>query len=469
MAEAYDLLVIGAGPGGYVAAIRAAQLGLRVACVEKRPQLGGTCLNIGCIPSKALLDSSHWYVQAQQELARHGVHISAVTLDLATLLARKDRIVHELTQGIAFLFRKYGVDSYHGTARLNGGHQVLVQQPDGSTLMLQGRHILLATGSVPVELPFLPFDGQVVVSSTEALHFTAVPRHLLIIGAGYIGLELGSVWRRLGAEVTVLEVLPRLLPHADGEIAGELHKQLTRQGLQFHFQTRVVEAEADAHGVTLVTTSTEGNRRTFRGDRVLVAVGRKPYTEGLGLETVGLRLDPESGRLPVDAHYRTAVPHILAIGDLIAGPMLAHKASAEGVVVAEQLAGMKHQVNYSAIPSVIYTHPEVASVGATEQELQQRGVKYRVGRFPFSANGRAKALGDTTGWVKVLAEEKTDRLLGVHIIGPQASELIAECATLMEFHASAEDMARCIHPHPSLSEALAEAARMAWAGKPLHS
>jgi len=469
MADTYDLLVIGAGPGGYVAAIRAAQSGLRVACVEKRKQLGGTCLNIGCIPSKALLDSSYWYVQAQQELARHGVHIPAVTLDLATLLARKDRIVHELTQGIAFLFRKYGVDSYHGAARLNGGHQVLIQQPDGSTLMLQGRHILLATGSVPVELPFLPFDGQVVVSSTEALHFTTVPRHLLIIGAGYIGLELGSVWRRLGAEVTVLEVMPRLLPHADSEIAGELHKQLTRQGLQFHFQTRVVEAEADEQGVTLVTTSPDGSRRSFRGDRVLVAVGRKPYTEGLGLETVGLRLDPESGRLPVDAHYRTAVPHILAIGDLIAGPMLAHKASAEGVVVAEQLTGMKPQVNYSAIPSVIYTHPEVASVGATEQELQQRGIKYRVGRFPFSANGRAKALGDTTGWVKVLAEENTDRLLGVHIIGPQASELIAECATLMEFHASAEDVARCIHPHPSLSEALAEAARMAWAGKPLHS
>jgi dihydrolipoamide dehydrogenase len=469
MTEVYDLLVIGAGPGGYVAAIRAAQLGLRVACVEKRQQLGGTCLNIGCIPSKALLDSSYWYVQAQQQLASHGVQLAGVTLDLATLLARKDRIVHELTQGIAFLFKKYGVDSYHGMARLNGGHQVLVQRPEGSTLLLQGRHILLATGSVPVELPFLPFDGQVVVSSTEALHFTTVPRRLLVIGAGYIGLELGSVWRRLGAEVTVLEVLPRLLPQTDSDIAGELFKQLTRQGLQFHFQTRVVEAAVDGRGVTLVATSADGSRRTFQGDRVLVAAGRKPYTEGLGLETVGLRLDPDNGRLPVDAHYRTAVPHILAIGDLIAGPMLAHKASAEGVVVAEQLAGMKPQVNYSAIPSVIYTHPEVASVGATEQELQQRGIKYRVGRFPFSANGRAKALGDTAGWVKVLAEESTDRLLGVHIIGPQASELIAECATLIEFHASAEDVARCIHPHPSLSEALAEAARMAWSGKPLHS
>jgi dihydrolipoamide dehydrogenase len=469
MAEPYDLLVIGAGPGGYVAAIRAAQLGLRVACVDKRKQLGGTCLNIGCIPSKALLDSSYWYVQAQQHLASHGVRLSGVTLDLATLLARKDRIVHELTQGIAFLFKKYGVDSYHGVARLNGGHQVVVQQAEGAALPLQGRHILLATGSVPVELPFLPFDGQVVVSSTEALHFTTVPQHLLIIGAGYIGLELGSVWRRLGAEVTVLEALPRLLPHTDSEIAGELLKQLTRQGMQFHFQTCVIEAQADGNGITLVASLADGTRRTFRGDRVLVAVGRKPYTEGLGLETVGLRLDPASGRLAVDADYRTAVPHILAVGDLIAGPMLAHKASAEGVVVAERLAGMKPRVNYSAIPSVIYTHPEVASVGATEQELQQKGIRYRVGRFPFSANGRAKALGDTTGWVKVLAEEDTDRLLGVHIIGPQASELIAECATLLEFHASAEDVARCIHPHPSLSEVLAEAARMAWAGKPLHS
>ncbi|MCS7021125.1 MAG: dihydrolipoyl dehydrogenase [Gemmataceae bacterium] len=469
MAEMYDLVVIGAGPGGYVAAIRAAQLGLKVACIEKRSRLGGTCLNIGCIPSKALLDSSYWYALArQQALASHGVRLSGVSLDLPGLLARKERIVHELTQGIAYLFKKYGVTSYHGSARLVGGHQVEVQLVESERLILEGRYILLATGSVAVELPFLPFDGQGVVSSTEALDFSKVPQHLLVIGAGYIGLELGSVWQRLGAEVTVLEALPRLLPQADGEVAAEVHKQLSRQGLRFHLQMRVTRMRRQGDMIIVTAQGPDGTERDFMADRILVAVGRKPCVEGLGLEQVGLRLDPISGRLPVDGGYRTAVPHIFAIGDLIAGPMLAHKASAEGVVVAERLAGMQPRLNYAAIPSVIYIHPEVASVGATEEQLQQQKIRYRVGRFPFLANGRAKALGESGGWVKVLADEATDRLLGVHIVGPQASELIAECATLMEFHASAEDVARCIHPHPSLSEALAEAARMAWCGKPLH-
>lgn len=469
MADLYDLIVIGGGPGGYVASLRAAQLGMRVVCIEKRPALGGTCLNVGCIPSKALLDSSYWYAHAREHLAAHGISVAELSLDWAAMLARKDRIVRDLTQGIAFLFKKYGADVCHGNARLAGGNRVALQRPDGTKQILEGHHILLATGSEPVALPFLPFDGQRVVSSTEALSFPSPPRRLLVVGAGYIGLELGSVWSRLGAEVTVLEALPRLLPQSDAEIAGEILKHLTRQGLRFYLQTRVTGAHLEADGVSVLARTAGGEEHTFQADRVLVAVGRRPSVTELGLEEVGLRLDPASGRLPVDEEYRTAVPHILAIGDLIAGPMLAHKASAEGIVVAERLAGMKPRVNYAAIPSVIYTHPEVASVGATEEELQQRGIRYRVGRFPFSANGRAKALGDSAGWVKVLAEETTDRLLGVHIIGPQASELIAECASLIEFHASAEDAARCIHPHPSLSEALAEAARMAWEGRPLHS
>jgi dihydrolipoamide dehydrogenase len=385
------------------------------------------------------------------------------------MLARKQRIVDELTRGIAFLFKKYGVSACQGVARLLGGHHVEVRLPDGASQIVHGRYILLATGSEPVELPFLPFDGQQVVSSTEALSFAEVPRHLVVIGAGYIGLELGSVWRRLGAEVTVLEALPRLLPQADSEVAAEVLKHLTRQGLRFHFQTRVTGVRKDAAPMEVIARTAEGKEQSFPADRVLVAVGRRPCVNNLGLENVGLSLDPHSGRLAVDADYRTAVPHILAIGDLIAGPMLAHKASAEGIVVVERLVGMKPRVNYSAIPSVVYIHPEVASVGASEEELRQQGVPYRVGRFAFSANGRAKALGDPTGWVKVLAEQRTDRLLGVHIVGPQASELIAQAASMLEFHGSAEDVSRCIHPHPSLSEALAEAARMAWCGQPVHS
>ncbi len=470
MAEQYDLVVIGAGPGGYVAAIRAAQLGLRTACVEQRRNraLGGTCLNVGCIPSKALLDSSALYAAVRQGLAGHGIQADHVRLDLTAMLARKERIVAELTAGIAFLFKKYGVATYFGRGRLTGGPAVRVEPEDGPPQTLPARHILLATGSTHVELPFLRCDGQRIVSSTEALSFPEVPQHLIVIGGGYIGLELGSVWRRLGARVTVVEMLPRLLPGADGEVSAEVLKLLQRQGLQFHLQTRVVGVTVAGEQVVVQAQGADGSPLRLEGNRVLVAVGRRPYTEGLGLEEAGVRCDA-AGRIVVDEDYRTSVPYIYAVGDVIAGPMLAHKASAEGVVCVERLAGMRARVNYETIPSVVYIHPEVAAVGRTEEQLQQEGVPYRVGRFRFQANGRAKALGETAGWVKVLADAATDRVLGVHIVGPQASELIAECASLMEFHASAEDIARCIHPHPSLSEAVAEAARMAWTGQALHS
>jgi dihydrolipoamide dehydrogenase len=471
MAERYDLVVIGGGPGGYTAAIRAAQLKMKVACVEKRENkaFGGTCLNIGCIPSKALLDSSEMYEATLHKLARHGIKVGSVALDLPTMLQRKEKVVSELTAGIGFLFKKYGVTPVFGTGRLRPGPEVEVTSADGTQTVLQARSVLLATGSISSELPFLKFDGTHIVSSTEALNFNPVPQHLIVVGAGYIGLELGSVWKRLGAKVTVLEFLPRILPVCDGEIAAEVHKILTKQGFEIHTQTRVTGAEVQGSIVTVSAQATDGSVRRFSGDKVLVAVGRRPYTAGLGLEEAGVKVDPKSGRVEVDDQFRTSVPGVYAIGDLIAGPMLAHKASEEGAVFAERLVGMKPHINYNAIPSIIYIWPEVASVGATEEQLKEQGIDYRVGRFKFSASGRAKAMDETDGFVKVLADAKTDRLLGVHILGPRASELIAECVTIMEFHGSAEDLARCPHGHPTLSEAVGEAARMAWAGQPLNS
>jgi dihydrolipoamide dehydrogenase len=471
MAEQYDLVVIGGGPGGYSAAIRAAQLGFRVACIEKRQgqTLGGTCLNVGCIPSKALLDSSELYETTLHKLGKHGIRIGSVALDLPAMLARKDKIVAELTAGIAFLFKKYKVTPIFGTGRLQGPGRVAVAAADGSTQQLRAQHILLATGSESTELPFLKYDGTHIVSSTEALNFNPVPKHLLVVGGGYIGLELGSVWKRLGAQVTVLEFLPRILPQCDGEVASEVQRLLTRQGIAFHLETRVTGATVQGDSVTVTAQGKDGQNLSFTGDRVLVAVGRRPLTTGLGLEEAGVHVDPKTGRIPVDDQFQTNLPGVFAIGDLIAGPMLAHKASEEGVVFAERLAGMKPHLNYEAIPSVIYIWPEVASVGQTEEQLQEKGIQYRVGKFKFAASGRAKAMGETDGWVKVLADARTDRLLGVHIVGPRASELIAECVTVMEYHGSAEDIARCTHGHPTLSEAVGEAARAAWAGYPINS
>jgi dihydrolipoamide dehydrogenase len=471
MAESYDLVVIGGGPGGYTAAIRAAQLKMKVACIEKRPNkaFGGTCLNVGCIPSKALLDSSEMYEATLHKLARHGIRVGSVALDLATMLARKDKVVAELTGGVGFLFKKYGVTPLFGSGKLLGGNKVEVTATDGTKTVLETKNILLATGSVSVELPFLKYDGKFVVSSTEALNFETVPKHLIVVGGGYIGLELGSVWKRLGAKVTVVEFLPRILTISDGEVSSEVQKILTKQGIEFYLDTKVTGATIKNEQVTVTAQAKDGKELTFTGDRVLVAVGRRPNIAGLGLDEAGVKYDPKSGRVTVDEHYKTNLAGVYAIGDLITGPMLAHKASEEGVVLAEQLAGMKPHVNYDAIPSVIYIWPEVSSVGSTEEQLKEKGILYKVGKFKFAATGRAKAMDETDGWVKVLTDAKTDRVLGVHILGPRASDLIAECVTIMEYKGSAEDIARCAHSHPTLSEAVGEAARMAWTGMPLNS
>ncbi len=456
MAERYDLVVIGAGPGGYVAAIRAAQLGMKVACVEKRPTLGGTCLNVGCIPSKAMLDSSEVYAQVQNHVARFGVQVGEVGLDLAAMLVRKDKVVKANTDGIAYLFKKNKVVWVQGAARLGGKGKVAVKGSDKET-ELEAKSVLLATGSEPVELPGLPFDGKFVVSSTEALCFDKVPQHLIVIGGGYIGLELGSVWKRLGSKVTVIEFLPRLLPLSDGEIVEQLHRSLRKQGLEFHLETKVTGAKKSGNQVVVKATGKNGDVQ-FTGDRVLAAVGRRPYTEGLGLKESGIVLDERSGRVQVNEDFQTSAAGIYAIGDLINGPMLAHKAEEDAVACVERLAGKKTHVNYDTVPAVIYTWPEVASVGQTEEQLKQAGREYKVGKFPFSANPRARCMDETEGLVKILADAKTDRVLGVHIFGPRASDMIAEAVAVMEFSGSAEDVARICHAHPTLSEAVKEAA-----------
>jgi dihydrolipoamide dehydrogenase len=467
VAEAYDLIVIGAGPGGYVAAIRAAQLGMKVACVERRATLGGTCLNIGCIPSKALLDSSELFAQARSRFKTHGIEIDKLGLDLATMMTRKERVVKGLTDGVAFLFKKNRITPVQGAARLAGSGQVIVRGEKGETTLTAVRAILLATGSEPAALPALPFDGTNIVSSTEALAFDKVPTHLIVVGAGYIGLEIGSVWARLGAKVTVIEFLPRIVAQSDAEVGALLHRSLVKQGFEFRLDHKVVSAACQAGKVT-VTAEAKGENATFQGDKVLVAVGRRSVTEGLGLKDVGVAVDERSGRVPVNEDYQTNVPGIYAIGDLIPGPMLAHKAQEEGIVCAERLAGQKSHLNYDAIPSVVYTWPELASVGQTEEQLKESGREYRVGKFPFAANGRARCMGEIEGVVKILADTQTDRVLGVHIFGPRASDLIAEAVTVMEFAGSAEDIARICHSHPTLSEAVHEAA-LAVEGRTIHA
>ncbi len=458
MAQRYDLVVIGAGPGGYVAAIRAAQLGMKVACVEKRPSLGGTCLNVGCIPSKAMLDSSELYHLARDRFGRHGIKVDGLGLDLAAMLKRKDEVVKSLTDGVRYLFRKNKVESVQGTGRLTSSTTVQVTSGDGAPIDLEAAHILLATGSEPTALPFLPFDGKAIVNSTGALCFDKVPEHLVVVGGGYIGLELGSVWKRLGSKVTVIEFLPRIVPMADVEIGDLLKKSLTKQGLEMHLETKVTGAKVEGARVTVAAETKDGKALSVVCDKVLVAVGRRPYTDGLNLDGAAVKVEARTGKIAVDAHFRTNIPTISAIGDLIAGPMLAHKAEDEGVACAEILAGKAGHVNYETIPSVIYTWPEMASVGITEEQAKEQGLKYRVGKFPFLANGRAKAMDETEGLVKILADAATDRVLGVHIIGPRASDMIAEAVTTMEFAGSAEDIARICHAHPTLSEAVREAA-----------
>ncbi len=468
MSETYDLIVIGSGPGGYVAAIRAAQLGMKVACIDKRTAPGGTCLNIGCIPSKALLQSSEKYEEANHALAVHGIKAGQIELDLGTMMARKDKVVGENTRGVEFLFRKNKVAFVKGEAKLTAKDTVVVAGADGKTQELKaGKAVIVATGSESVGLPGIEIDEKTVVSSTGALSLPSVPKHFVVVGGGYIGLEMGSVWRRLGAKVTVVEFLDRITPTMDAEVGKALQNSLTKQGFTFRLGTKVTAAKKANGSLALTLEPAQGGAaEQLSCDVVLVSVGRRPYTDGLGLDAVGVKCD-NKGRVMVDAGYASNVPGIYAIGDVVAGPMLAHKASEEGVVLAEMLAGQRPHLDYDAIPAVIYTHPEVASVGKTEEELKAAGVAYRVGKFPFSANGRARANADIEGFVKIIADRTTDRVLGVHIIGADAGTMIAEAALAMEFGASAEDIARTCHAHPTLNEAVKEAA-LAVEGRAIH-
>lgn len=462
MSDSFDLIVIGSGPGGYVCAIRAAQLGLKTACVEKRATLGGTCLNVGCIPSKALLQSSEEFEKTTHALKDHGILVEGVNLDLSRMQARKAEVVAANTKGVEFLFRKNKVTWLKGAGRITAPGSVDV---DGT--VYTARNIVIATGSESVPLPGVTIDEKQIVTSTGALELDKVPGHLVVVGGGVIGLELGSVWKRLGAEVTVVEFLDRIVPGMDTEIATAFQRILQKQGIKFRLGTKVTGATPGSDGVSLTVEPVKGgNAETIKADIVLVAIGRRPYTEGLGLAEAGVEMDDRK-RVKVDHHYATNVPGIYAIGDVIAGPMLAHKGEDEGVAVAEILAGQAGHVNYDAIPGVVYTWPEVASVGKTEEELKAAGTAYTVGKFPFTANGRARAMGDTDGFVKVLADKATDRLLGAHVIGPDAGTLIAELTTAIEFGASAEDIGRICHAHPTLNEAVKEAA-LAADGRALH-
>ena len=448
----HDLIVVGAGPGGYVAAIRAAQLGFDTACVEQEPALGGTCLRVGCIPSKALLESSEKYLETQGALKDYGIDVSGASLNLANMHKRKDKVVKMLTGGVAGLFKKNGVTRYEGTASFTAPNKLTVSGEGGDT-ELEAERIIIATGSSSVVLPGIELDGNVVGTSTDAIAYDRVPEHLVVIGAGYIGLELGSVWSRLGAKVTVVEFLDRILPGMDAEIAADALKLFKKQGLEFKLGARVTSAKAQGDKAVVEIEGQE----PLEADRVLVAVGRKPNTDGLNVEAIGLELD-KRGFVPVDAHFKTKVSGVYAIGDVIGGAMLAHKAEEEGVACVEGIATGTGHVNYGAIPGVAYTEPEIASVGKTEEQLRDEGIEYKKGTFPFVANGRARALGHTDGKVKVLADAKTDRLLGVHILGSRAGDLIAEAVAAIEFGASAEDVARTSHAHPTLAEAFKEAA-----------
>jgi dihydrolipoamide dehydrogenase len=458
----FDVVVIGAGPGGYIAAIRAAQLGFATACIDEwkseqgGPAPGGTCTNVGCIPSKALLQSSEHYEHAGKHFAEHGIGVAGLSLDVAKMLARKDGVVKQNNDGILYLFKKNKVTFFHGRGSFVKATDSGYQLKAGDDTVI-AKHVVVATGSTARALPGAPFDEVNVLSNDGALRLGAVPKTLGLIGSGVIGLEMGSVWRRLGAQVTVLEALPTFLGAVDEQIAKEAHKAFTRQGLKIHLGVKVGDVKAGTNGVTVAYTDAKGGAQTLAVDKLIVSIGRVPNTVGLNAEGVGLKLD-ERGAVVVDAECRTSLPNVWAVGDVVRGPMLAHKAEEEGVAVAERIAGQHPHVDFNTVPWVIYTSPEIAWVGETEQQLKARGAAYKAGSFPFLANGRARALGDTTGMVKMLADAKTDQILGVHIVGPMASELIAECVVAMEFRASSEDIARICHAHPSLSEATKEAA-----------
>lgn len=453
--EEFDLIVIGAGPGGYVAAIRAAGLGMRTACIEKEPEPGGVCLRVGCIPSKALLESTEYFAFAAERFGGHGIRAESLSVDLAAMMERKKRVVSGLAAGVRGLLEQGGVRLLRGTARLLPGKKVEVRDGEGAEVF-GARAVLLATGSEPILPPALSWDGKNVIGSTEALELDAVPKRFGIVGGGYIGLELGSVWARLGSEVTVIEMLPAIAPALDGQTGRLLARLLERQGIRFRLQTRVVRSETTGEGARL-TLESSGKQEEVVFDKVLVAVGRKPLIRGLGLEDLGVRLD-SGGFVAVDDQYRTSVSGIFAIGDLVPGPMLAHKASAEGTAAVECMAGLSSEVDYDAIPSVVYTAPEVASVGKTEEDLKRLGTPYQSGVYPFAGTGRARCLDMTEGFVKILAHARSGRLLGVHVIGPRASELIAECTLAIRLHATVEDLRRTIHAHPTLAEAVRESA-----------
>ena len=464
----YDIIVIGSGPGGYIAAIRASQLGKKVAIIEKYSTLGGTCTNVGCIPSKALLDSSHHYYDAIHHFDTHGISIETPKIDFSKMVERKANIVETTTGGIKYLMDKNNIDVFEGLGSFVDSTHVKIAKNDGTEETIEGTNIVIATGSKPATLPFISLDKERIITSTEALKLKEIPKHLIVIGGGVIGLELGSVYKRLGAEVTVVEYAPKITPTMDADVSKELQKVLKKQGMKFAISHGVTAVERNGDEVLVKATDKKGREVEFAGDYCLVAVGRKPFTEGLGLENAGVQLN-ERNQVEVNDHLQTSVSNIYAIGDVVKGAMLAHKAEEEGVVVAEYLAGQKPHIDYNLIPGVVYAWPEVAAVGKTEEELKEAGVAYKAGKFSMRALGRSRASGDIDGFVKVLADTTTDEILGVHIVGARAADLIMEAAVAMEYRASAEDLARICHGHPTYSEAIKEAAKAAWDGKPLNA
>lgn len=463
----YDIIVIGSGPGGYIAAVRASQLGKKVAIIEKYTALGGTCLNVGCIPSKALLDSSHHYYDAVNHFDTHGISIEKPTIDFTKMIARKATVVEQTSGGIKYLMDKNNITVFEGLGSFVDATHVKITKKDGSSETIEGTNTIIATGSKPSSLPFISIDKERIITSTEALKLTEIPKHLLVIGGGVIGLELGSVYKRLGADVTVIEYAPKITPMMDADVSKELQKVLKKQGMKFAVGHGVSSVERNGDEVIVKATDKKGRKVTFTGDYCLVAVGRKPYTEGLGLENAGIELN-DKNQVKINEHLQTSTSNIYAIGDVVEGAMLAHKAEEEGVVVAEFLAGQKPHINYNLIPGIVYTWPEVAAVGKTEQELKDAGINYKAGKFSMRALGRSRASGDIDGFVKVLADKTTDEVLGVHIVGARAADLIMEAAVAMEYRASAEDLARICHGHPTYSEAIKEAAKAAWDGMPLN-
>ena len=464
----YDIIVIGSGPGGYIAAIRASQLGKKVAIIEKYSTLGGTCLNVGCIPSKALLDSSHHFYDAVHHFEEHGISVEKPSFDFTKMVARKANVVETTTGGIKYLMDKNNIDVFEGLGSFEDATHVKISKNDGSSEVIEGTNIIIATGSKPSNLPFINIDKERVITSTEALKLKEVPKHLLVIGGGVIGLELGSVYKRLGAEVTVIEYMDKIVPGMDADVSKELQKVFKKQGIKFATSHKVNSVERNGDTIVVKATDKKDREIEFSGDYCLVSVGRKAYTEGLGLEKVGVEVN-ERGQVTINDHLQTNVKNIYAIGDVVKGAMLAHKAEEEGVVVAEYLAGEKPHINYNLIPGIVYTWPEAAAVGKTEEELKEAKIDYKAGKFSMRALGRSRASGDLDGFVKVLADKKTDEILGVHMVGARVADLIMEAAVAMEYRASAEDLARICHGHPTYSEAVKEAAKAAWDGKPLNA